>query len=340
MALDVRKNAATMPVDEFENFLKACVLLKSQLVPGQAFSVYDQWVAIHGCIMGVKSPGSPSFMNMGHQNIAFLPWHREYVRRFELALQSVVPEVTIPYWPWPMAPEPSVLFSNARIHRIFFSSSVQEDVGGLFASAGPAPPPVWWPAGFQWRIQPALQVGGAPVLRRGSPADTWPPTSAAVTAVEDLDISLPGVNTYWAFWDRLEAGPRMHNTGHNIVGGYMANPVFSPNDPLFWLHHSFIDRIWSRWQAKRLAGQPGSTLTSHYPPPTEVSPFNGQLPPVGHRRDDLLWPWVGETPGYSVNAPSGVQVMLPNFSTVPGRRIRDVLDIANLGAGLGGYEYA
>ena len=85
--------------------------------------------------------------------------------------------------------------------------------------------------------------------------------------------------------------------------------------------------------------QPGSTLLSHYPPPTEVSPVNGQLPPVGHRRDDLMWPWVGATSGYSVNAPSGVQTMLPDFSAVPGRRIRDVLDIANLGAGLGGYAY-
>ena len=340
MALDVRKNAATMPVVEFENFRKACVLLKSQLVPGQAFGRYDQWVAVHGCIMGVKSPGSLSFMNMGHQNIGFLPWHREYLRRFELALRAVVPGVTIPYWPWPITPEPSELFSNARIHRIFFLSDSPQDLGGLFATAGPAPPPSWWPAGFTWRVQPALQVEGSPILRRGSDVNTWPPTAASLTEVENMNLTPSGVNPYWMFWNRLEAGMRMHNAGHNIVGGYMSNPVFSPNDPLFWLHHSFIDRVWSRWQAKRLAGQPGSTLASHYPPPTEASPINGQVPPVGHRRDDLLWPWVGTTPGYSVNQSAGVQAMLPTFSTVPARRIRDVLDITNLGEGLGGYEYA
>src|SRR5690349_1084450 len=39
--------------------------------------------------MGVKTPGSQSFMNVRHQNIGSLPWHREYLRRFELALQSV-----------------------------------------------------------------------------------------------------------------------------------------------------------------------------------------------------------------------------------------------------------
>ncbi len=337
---DVRKNAATMPAAEFENFLKACVLLKSTLVPGQTFSLYDQWVAVHGCIMGVRSPGSASFINMGHQNIGFLPWHREYLRRFELALQSMVPGVTLPYWPWPMVPEPSVLFSNARIHPIFFSSNVVQNLGGLFAPAGPSTPPSWWPSGFQWRIQTPLQVGSSPVLRRGSAVDTWPPTQVAVDGIENMNVQQPGVNVYWAFWRELEAGPRAHNTGHNIVGGYMANPVFSPNDPLFWLHHAYIDRVWSRWQSNRIAGQPGSTVLTHYPAPTEVSPFNGQVPPVGHRKDDLMWPWVGTTPGYSVNAPSGVQAMLPNFAAVPQRRIRDTFKIGNMGAGLSGYSYA
>lgn len=339
MAFDVRKNAATMPVAEFQNFLRACVLLKSQSVPGQSFSVYDQWVAVHGCIMGVRSPGSAAFMNMGHQNIGFLPWHREYLRRFELALQSAVPGVTIPYWPWPISPTRTSLFSNTKMHRIFFTSSVEHDVEGLFASGGPASPPSWWPAGFSWQVHPALQVGGAPVLRRGSPTDSWPPSPASITAVESMNVAPPGVNTYWSFWRQLEEGARMHNTGHLVIGGYMANPVFSPNDPLFWLHHAYIDRIWSRWQANRLAEQPGSAPDWHYPAPSEVSPVNGQLPPVGHRRDDLMWPWVGATPGYSVNASGAVQTMLPSFTGVPERRIRDVLDIGNLGAGLDGYEY-
>ena len=31
---------------------------------------------------------------------AFLPWHREYLLRFERDLQSINPEVTLPYWEW------------------------------------------------------------------------------------------------------------------------------------------------------------------------------------------------------------------------------------------------
>ncbi len=340
MAVDTtRRNAATMPLAQFTDFLRACVLLKSRVLPGTDFSVYDQFVAIHGCIMGVRTPGSTRFENLGHQNIGFLPWHREYLRRFELALQAEVPGAAIPYWPWPLIPEPSELFSSARMHRIFFSSASAQLLGGLFAETGPPTPPTWWPAGFRWRVHPALQVGGAPALRRGSPDNTWPPTQAAISALEASDRRPTGLNPYWMFWRDLEAGPRMHNQGHNIVGGYMMNPVFSPNDPLFWLHHAFIDRVWSRWQTNRRNAAAGSTFRSHYPPQTQVSPFNGQLPPNGHRLNDLMWPWVGATAGYAVNAPAAVQQMLPDFTTAALRRVRDVLDTETLGSGLGGYAY-
>jgi len=76
----------------------------------------------------------------------------------------------------------------------------------------------------------------------------------------------------------------------------MMNPVFSPNDPLFW--HAFVDRVWARWQANRRAAAPGSTFRSHYPAQTDISPFLGQAPPNGHRVNDIMWPWTGPTPGY------------------------------------------
>lgn len=35
---------------------------------------------------------------------------------------------------------------------------------------------------------------------------------------------------------------------HGWVGGTMANVAWSPMDPLFYLHHAFVDQIWSTWQ--------------------------------------------------------------------------------------------
>jgi tyrosinase len=39
-----------------------------------------------------------------------------------------------------------------------------------------------------------------------------------------------------------------HNNVHNDVGGFMGD-FFSPVDPIFMMHHSNIDRLWSLWAA-------------------------------------------------------------------------------------------
>lgn len=38
-----------------------------------------------------------------------------------------------------------------------------------------------------------------------------------------------------------------HNPVHNIIGTTMAT-MQSPTDPVFWLHHANVDRLWSAWQ--------------------------------------------------------------------------------------------
>jgi hypothetical protein len=43
-------------------------------------------------------------------------------------------------------------------------------------------------------------------------------------------------------------GPGMHNRVHVWVGGSMG-PMTSPNDPVFFLHHCFVDKLWADWQA-------------------------------------------------------------------------------------------
>lgn len=51
---------------------------------------------------------------------------------------------------------------------------------------------------------------------------------------------------YNAFEPSLEGAP--HNPVHDIIGGIMAT-MQSPIDPIFWLHHSNIDRLWVAWVA-------------------------------------------------------------------------------------------
>jgi tyrosinase len=40
----------------------------------------------------------------------------------------------------------------------------------------------------------------------------------------------------------------VHNSGHVWVGGSMMSVPTAPCDPIFWMHHAEIDRIWAAWQ--------------------------------------------------------------------------------------------
>jgi tyrosinase len=49
---------------------------------------------------------------------------------------------------------------------------------------------------------------------------------------------------------RLENAP--HNYIHTFVGGHMRT-FMSPLDPIFWLHHANVDRLWTEWAKKKKA---------------------------------------------------------------------------------------
>jgi tyrosinase len=68
-----------------------------------------------------------------------------------------------------------------------------------------------------------------------------------------------------AFETSFEGMP--HNPVHNIIGNAMAD-MQSPVDPIFWLHHANVDRLWSAWQ------QGGGGRTT---PPVADSYWNGSL---------------------------------------------------------------
>ncbi len=54
------------------------------------------------------------------------------------------------------------------------------------------------------------------------------------------------MTTYANYRPCLEMGP--HAYGHNGIGAVMSDVYPSPSDPIFFMHHGFIDRNWYRWQ--------------------------------------------------------------------------------------------
>jgi tyrosinase len=53
--------------------------------------------------------------------------------------------------------------------------------------------------------------------------------------------------TFDAFWSQLEG---IHNGVHVVIGGGTGamSTARSPKDPLFFLHHAMVDKLWADWQ--------------------------------------------------------------------------------------------
>ena len=109
------------------------------------------------------------------------------------------------------------------------------------------------------------------------------PTQNDVTTtlgVTPYDASPWNATSSSSFRNDLEGwpnGPQMHNQVHVWVGGDML-PMTSPNDPVFFLHHCMVDKLWADWQR-----QQGGNLVDSY------LPASGG--PDGHNVNDVLYPW-------------------------------------------------
>lgn len=63
----------------------------------------------------------------------------------------------------------------------------------------------------------------------------------------EIEESINSTSDYLLFSNDLERGS-IHAGPHNWVGGFMSGGS-SPRDPVFYLHHTFVDKVWSEWEA-------------------------------------------------------------------------------------------
>ncbi len=81
----------------------------------------------------------------------------------------------------------------------------------------------------------------------GMPASTWRepgeprrlPTKAEVDSILELE-------NFDDFSKALEV--QLHNKVHGWVQGSMGIVAIAAYDPLFWAHHTMVDRLWYLWQ--------------------------------------------------------------------------------------------
>lgn len=69
------------------------------------------------------------------------------------------------------------------------------------------------------------------------------PSSISTSVNNSLDI-IP----YYTFQGNFNSGP--HGSVHTSIGGSMGVVNTAVKDPVFWLHHSNVDRLWEVWRAR------------------------------------------------------------------------------------------
>ena len=277
--MKIRKNAADLSGGEWKRYCKAIVALKHTITAGSSISIYDQFVAIHLGVWGLKFDTREDVYGRdgGHRGPAFLPWHREYLRRYEEALAAIDPTVTLPYWNWGLGgdAETNILFQvdhmgprGGTVTRGYFAGVATAQNDGLP-----------WIIHKDLRPQHSLRPTGSAasrLWRSGTDGAGALPPAAAV-------FEVLGKPLFSQFRPALEGGDGlgaghagMHNGVHGWMGGDMAF-MSSPNDPIFFMHHAQIDRLWASWQRKH----PG------------VKNYNKDELYVGegHGRYDGMWPW-------------------------------------------------
>jgi tyrosinase len=230
--------------------------------------------------------GSPE----AHGNAGFLPWHRAYLLDLERELQAIDPSVTLPYWRFDR-PAPN-LFTREFLGVANPTGTVQ------FSASNPLQ---------FWRTD------GVPGINRRPFFDTATESASVISEAATLAL---GAN-YSAF-RAMEGSP--HGSAHTSFGGSISSISMAARDPLFFLLHCNVDRLWARWQ--RANGRFDATQPASY---------HSNLPTgnrIGHNLQDTMWPWNGIVGGQRPPTAPGGSLATTAAAAAPGPqpRVRDTLD--------------
>jgi len=252
----VRKNANTLTNAERNRLLAAFATLNDR-----GMGRFADFRNVH------TSAGDPE----AHQNAGFPPWHRAYLLDLERELQRIDPSVALPYWRFDQ-PAPNIFardfmgVADASTGRVLFSATNPLQFWATDGVSGIVRRPR-----FNTQTQLATSLFG--------PVITEPETFQL-----GLTATNPPVHRYSRF-RRYEGNP--HGTAHVSFTGSISQIPTAAKDPLFFLLHANVDRLWAKWQW--LNGRFDVTDTSSYEPLGAAgSPGTTR---IGHNSDDTMWPW-------------------------------------------------
>ena len=298
------------PGSERANYTSICDEL--DLEPYER-NLYDYYVEAH--MNAFLSMGTPyeSMMSMSHMGPQFLPWHRYLLLRIEADMAEVLgdPDFAMPYWDW------EDCYENGKVGlcEAVFDEDLLGGPGSCEDEGKEAVGPLM-DAGFRVHVTTdwdetafktkAIRCETRPLMREVGCSELAPrpPSASEVAGIFDRlsyddapydsceteeDVSfrqyLEGYDNDDEDLTCVAVGCAMHSAGHIYAGGDMFHSSGSPNDPLFFLHHANVDRLWAAWQEANIArGADEDYGNPDYPAEYRGSLFN--FPDV--RADELF----------------------------------------------------
>jgi hypothetical protein len=184
---------------------------------------------IHGTYDAVPPAASDVWNTCQHGSFFFLSWHRMYLYFFEKILRALSgdDDFALPYWNYSVPAQRSMpaIFRNPEdTSNPLFVSERNTSIN----NGQPLP-------------QNATSFGQAlGTVNFASPTGSPLSFGGQILAAPSHFTGPHG---------RLEAQP--HDVIHVAVGGsgWMTDPNFAARDPIFWVHHCNIDRLWNHWIA-------------------------------------------------------------------------------------------
>ncbi|PPQ71451.1 hypothetical protein CVT24_011963 [Panaeolus cyanescens] len=245
--------------------------------------------------------------HVGH----FFPWHRRFLSMYETMLRDECGfRGAIPYWDWTLDADEGGRLLDSPIfdpHTGFGGDGVagtltlnlthdEMDVNGIDPDLyrgcvmdGPFAYPQ-----FTVHLGPGMLVGDH-CLTRGI-------NDSIITHGLNSNLVKRALNksTFEQFRLALEEGNgdgSEHGAGHYAVGGEFANLYSSPAEPIFFLHHANLDRLWWNWQSLDLSARiidvsgndtHGQNVTLDYKLP--FGQFNDDYTSIKHVMDVTQYP--------------------------------------------------
>jgi hypothetical protein len=167
-----------------------------------------------------------------------LPWHRDFIGRFEALLRGCDPLVSLTYWDWTR---------EATLPGFY------DGVPLLNNEFDPDLPPGWFGNAMQFIGAPFTSFysddGNANNDRENTHNPADPPGfiqrfySCGFSPGDDDTLLAPDI--FEAFLAPMEDA---HGSAHMCFNGNMSDLNRSPEDPAFFLVHSNVDRLWATWQ--------------------------------------------------------------------------------------------